>query len=327
MITETATPDNTIPLALVRAGREIDAGFARAQRGTEDWIEGSLQLAQGLALGRKEFPADKAFGVWLAENNHDHVSHQDRAALIGMASDIDLARDVLTQTNRRSYRLIWVESKDRFTSAGKPRAPKLPKAPKAPAEDKLRTFAQEFETRHGRPPKDIECRKEGFTSGVTQKVLAKLDGERKVDTAEEQLEARVQARIESDLAKTAKDRLEALVAAHKRKLDAEYEDRRRADVDRIVEEKIKPYYRKQVEDYARVIKARRGVLTYGEYEFLLRTLHPDVVARFNDAEFSVRCNTCMQILIEHKLVLLPEKEMVTALPPPLNDLFVPRARR
>jgi hypothetical protein len=63
MITETATSDNTIPLTLVRAGREIDAGFARAQRGTEDWIEGSLQLAQGLALGRKEFPSDPKSSV------------------------------------------------------------------------------------------------------------------------------------------------------------------------------------------------------------------------------------------------------------------------
>jgi hypothetical protein len=245
-----------------------------------------------------------------------------------LASDIDRARDVLTRTTVTLLPTHLARREEPvFPALDRKPAPKLPKAPKAPAEDKLRTFAQEFEAEHGRPPKDVECRKEGFASGVTQKVLAKLDGERKVDTAEEQLEARVQARVEAELAKTAKDRLETLVAAHKRKLDAEYEARRRADVDRIVEEKIKPYYKKQVEDYARVIKARRGVLTYGEYEFLLRTLHPDVVARFNDAEFSTRCNTCMQILIEHKLVLLPEKEMATAPPPSLDDLFVPRARR
>jgi hypothetical protein len=118
MITETATSDNTIPLTLVRAGREIDAGFARAQRGTEDWIEGSLQLAQGLALGRKEFPSDPLFGAWLKENNHDHVNKNDRAALIGLASDIDRARTVLQETESRSYRLIWRDAKALFPSAG-----------------------------------------------------------------------------------------------------------------------------------------------------------------------------------------------------------------
>jgi hypothetical protein len=114
----------SFPQPLDRIGRRIDQAWQRICKGEAEWVEGSLELAQALAEGRKGFPADKAFGQWLKKNGHDHVGHQDRAALLGLASDLNLARNVLTKTTRRSYQLIWVEEKNRFTSVSKPDKPK-----------------------------------------------------------------------------------------------------------------------------------------------------------------------------------------------------------
>jgi len=44
----------------------------------------------------------------------------ERAALINLASDLTLARRILSETKSRSYELIWRENKSRFASARKP---------------------------------------------------------------------------------------------------------------------------------------------------------------------------------------------------------------
>ena len=100
--------------------RRIIAGRNRAMDADLEWAKGSLEVAVALRDGRDAFPSDVAFSGWLKTNDLDFYSHQDRAALIGLASDLDLARTVLRETDSRSYRLIWAITKDRFTSAGKP---------------------------------------------------------------------------------------------------------------------------------------------------------------------------------------------------------------
>jgi hypothetical protein len=48
------------------------------------------------------FNADRDFSVWLAENELDDIKKDERAALIGMAGNIERARRVLEETERTS---------------------------------------------------------------------------------------------------------------------------------------------------------------------------------------------------------------------------------
>ena len=71
-----------MPEALTMIGARIDAAYQRTQKGQREWIEGTLQLAEAFAAARERFPSDIAFGIWCAENSHDRVNSDDRAALI-----------------------------------------------------------------------------------------------------------------------------------------------------------------------------------------------------------------------------------------------------
>jgi hypothetical protein len=98
--------------------RIIDA-HTRLTNGGSEWVEGSLDLASALRDGREAMPENIAFKDWLKENGFNHYNKNNRAALIGLASDIDEARAVLTQNVGRSYQLIWAENKSRFPNARK----------------------------------------------------------------------------------------------------------------------------------------------------------------------------------------------------------------
>jgi hypothetical protein len=116
--------DNIIhmPEPLEQIGRRIDEAYEQTQRGRQQWIEGTLKLASALADARDHFPSNNAFGVWIAENGHNHIGDHDRAALINMASPIaiDITRIVLHDTMRTSWRLIWEqEIEPRLGSAAK----------------------------------------------------------------------------------------------------------------------------------------------------------------------------------------------------------------
>jgi hypothetical protein len=100
--------------------RKIQEAYERVIKGGQDWIEASLQLAVAFKEGRDAMPADIAFKDWLKQNNLDFYNHMDRAALINLASNLDLAKQVLSESKSRSYQLIWREDKHRFISANKP---------------------------------------------------------------------------------------------------------------------------------------------------------------------------------------------------------------
>jgi hypothetical protein len=88
-------------------------------KGGQDWVEGSLQVADALKAAKENWPANITFGTWLKENKLDHWNHHDRSALINLASDIELARSILTETENKSYKLIWQQHKKRFVQMDK----------------------------------------------------------------------------------------------------------------------------------------------------------------------------------------------------------------
>src|SRR3954447_13973124 len=103
---------------------KIRSALHRVERSRFEWIEGTLELAVLLAEARLRFSADQEFSHWLVDAKLQDINYSDRAALIAMAADLQLARIVLQETRRSSWQLIWErEMKARFHSAMKP-APK-----------------------------------------------------------------------------------------------------------------------------------------------------------------------------------------------------------
>jgi hypothetical protein len=100
----------------------IRGALARAERGRIDWIEGTLELAVTLKEARERFQSNEAFAHWLVDNRLDYeiIGHHTRGALISMAADLTLARIVLQETQRNSWRYIWEEEmKPRLAYVGK----------------------------------------------------------------------------------------------------------------------------------------------------------------------------------------------------------------
>jgi hypothetical protein len=128
-VQETAPPANTTPehLAIVKAN--LDAAWAKVEdatyqeaEGTNRWIEGTLGLVTNLVDARERL-GDQAFGLWLTENGYgeDRLPRHHRQALLNMGLDLKVTREVLSQTERRSWRYIWEkEIQPRLPYAGQP---------------------------------------------------------------------------------------------------------------------------------------------------------------------------------------------------------------
>ena len=99
---------------------EINEALDQVQRSHLDWVEGSLKLAGIFFRVRDKYDSDNAFGKWFKENkskfrNGDRIlNDHDRSALVGLGSDLTLAREVLEKETRTSYQHIWREVKGRF---------------------------------------------------------------------------------------------------------------------------------------------------------------------------------------------------------------------
>ena len=100
----------------------IEKGLEEEAKGRKDWIEGTIMLIEALDHGRKRL-GDQAFGKWLTDNGYgeERITRHDRSALLNMAIDLDITSEVLAQTHRRSWRLIWEEEiQPRLPTAGQP---------------------------------------------------------------------------------------------------------------------------------------------------------------------------------------------------------------
>lgn len=110
-----------LPKSMDALAERIRSAYARTEQGRQEWIEGTLDLALALSEARTRFHEDRKFSIWLAEKELDQLGAHDRASLINMAADLPLARAILQESKRSSWRLIWSEEMvSRFDSAAKP---------------------------------------------------------------------------------------------------------------------------------------------------------------------------------------------------------------
>jgi hypothetical protein len=87
----------------------LDRAWAKVQESNNLWIEGTLELINILHYARERFGSDQDFGKWLTAKGYseDRLPRHHRQALLNMALDLEVTREVLAQTERRSWRYIW----------------------------------------------------------------------------------------------------------------------------------------------------------------------------------------------------------------------------
>jgi hypothetical protein len=129
--TTTTNIDPDVKSKLDLAWVKIQDAIQREAEGKKLWIEGTLELINILDDARKRLGSDQAFGKWLTDNGYgDRITRNDRRALLNMAEHPQHTREVLNQTHRRSWRLIWEEEiQPRLHSAVQPADGEEPEAP------------------------------------------------------------------------------------------------------------------------------------------------------------------------------------------------------
>jgi|SRR5262245_8516600 len=101
-VTTLPTPMKTL------ADRYRDA-YQRSEQSHAEWIVAVLDMAETLHEARQRFNNNRAFSIWIAENELDFHSQNDRAALINMHAHRAITERVLQETTRTSLRYIWLE--------------------------------------------------------------------------------------------------------------------------------------------------------------------------------------------------------------------------
>lgn len=113
------------------------------------------------------------------------------------------------------------------------------------------------------------------------------------------------------LPKTRQADFDRIIRGHKRALEDQFEEKVKAEVDKRLNDLVLPHYNSKMAQYNAVVKARNGVFTRAEFRKLVAALHPDAHPVDRKDKYSELFNMVMQ----HELVLCPEKELPTTTTP------------
>lgn len=140
-------------------------------------------------------------------------------------------------------------------------------------------------------------------------------------------EAKADPEIDSAaLSMTAQQKLEAAIRQHKRKLDAEFEERCRVDCMRWLNDVGLPHYHKKLAELERSITSRRGFMDAATYRKILVCLHPD---RVSDEHLKKRYQEAFQIWSNLEKHVLDEKQSPTefrTMPRTYQELMAMKAK-
>lgn len=161
------------------------------------------------------------------------------------------------------------------------------------------------------------CAETGFPSGSMQMAVERERGVR---------EAKADPEIDpKSLSITSREKLDAAMRQHKRKLELQFSDRVSDEVRKRLEDTILPHYSKTYADYKAVLKSRKGCMDRATYKKILACLHPD---RVQDAVLKKRYEEAFRLFTELEKVVLNEKESPTSfidIPSTYEDLTKAKA--
>jgi hypothetical protein len=110
---------------------------------------------------------------------------------------------------------------------------------------------------------------------------------------------------DAQLSATAKQKLDAAIAAHKRRLDREFEGRVRAESMKWINEVRIPSYEKKIGDLIRMLSSpRNAVMTSAEYKKVVMCLHPDGLSSRTEEQLA----EALRIFIHYKPKMVADEE-------------------
>jgi len=158
----------------------IRCEIANVEKSLIDFAESTMRLAHALRAAREFFSDNSSFGKWMSENGLDVISHQDRAALINMAINEELSKEVLLETRRRSWQLVWVKEIQ----------PKI-----------VTSASNNAVAATSKPVVDVEAIQ------TAAKEIAQKEYEEKLKTEREKIEAEAKLKAESEVKRKEKDEI------------------------------------------------------------------------------------------------------------------------
>jgi hypothetical protein len=286
-------PVIALPDRLERLATGIKMDLSNAAKSDAAWIDSMVAAAIKAAEARRELKDNISFGQWWAAHGLPLNAH-DRAALAAMGENPEEMRQIFTETNRRSVRLIFEANRNRFGSAtkttrGRKKNPNT-KPPKHMRRDENSLTAQIKEwglaqyAQGNAPTEQSAAQAFGLPHGSKPAQLGFYE-------ARGAWLEQTNPIIESEaLPKTAQQKLEAALRRQTRRLDAEHAQRM-AQVDeqvrlRVVEQgaqyrQTMETYRAEAERterlYRRMIENRNHPFKPDQFIAILRCLHPDSV--------------------------------------------------
>lgn len=94
-------------ITLDEVADSIRDGFNKIDQSFGLFAEGTLQIGRALLIAKNLHPDNQSFGRWIGRNKFDRLDAHTRAALMNMARHEEISRQVLLETDRRSWRLLW----------------------------------------------------------------------------------------------------------------------------------------------------------------------------------------------------------------------------
>lgn len=162
-----------------------------------------------------------------------------------------------------------------------------------------------------------ELKERGF-SPKSERRLDPETGETVSRTAAMKLEAKAEGKAEAAIAvpipidtfsMSVQEKIEAWKRQQLKEMEANFENRVRAECHKQMEETFLPYYKEKEALYDSIVKTRKGMMTRGIYNKIRSCLHPD---RVQDVGQKKLYEDAFRLFNDLELIFLDEKERPTS---------------
>jgi hypothetical protein len=300
---------NVTPQGLDTLTDQIKADIERREQGKGQWVEATISLCQHLAEARGKFKDDQSFGKWF-DDSGVQLNEHDRAAAIAMGKQIEIARQVLETTERRSLQYIRKNEFNRFAHVSKP--PK-PKKTNEKLEKALHAYDRRKQAGEELTYEAIQ-QEAGVSSTPVRRAIAMREAEEKASTD-----------AAAGLSMSAKEKLQAAIRGEIKRLELEAETRAINEAQKRIEEWFLPDYMKLLRKVEKMLEYKRGLMSRADYRKILRCVHPDTGAHVSDANR----NEAFRLFTQLEARLVDDAEQadlkrVSTLPKTVEELLARR---